>query len=413
MISRREFLVRAAKTTVLLGSAESLLRGLSRLGAADGSSQGQALAASIEEEIIRTAPRARFWTSFSLAKGDCSQCHEPVDKIRQRRHIHKEKAVQCLLCANQCSLRPDETGKCRARRNVGGELRSLVYGRPMAIHVDPIEKKPFYHYLPGAAAYSLATSGCPLRCKFCQNWTLSQASPEDYKVSFTPPEAVVASALTRRASVIAFTYNEPTVFAEYAIDIARQARKKNIPSVLISCGFMKASPLKEMCETLDAIKVDLKGFSDRFYREVCGAELHPVLRSIKQVANSGTHLEIVNLVVPTLNDSEKDLKALTDWIFFELGPQVPVHFTRFHPDYQLLNLPPTPVATLERAWALALDRGLYYPYVGNVPGHPGNHTYCPSCRRVVIRRESFFVTEINLKKGRCIFCGRKIDGVWS
>ena len=175
---------------------------------------------------------------------------------------------------------------------------------------------------------------------------------------------------------------------------------------------MNEAPLKEMCETLDAIKIDLKGFSDQFYRDVCDAELRPVLRSIKQIAKSRVHLEIVNLVVPTLNDSEKMLQGLADWVIGELGPDVPVHFTRFHPDYRMLHLPPTPAATLERARSLALARGLHYPYVGNVPGHPGNHTYCPSCGNAVIRRESFFVTEIKMKNGRCAFCGRNIAGVW-
>jgi pyruvate formate lyase activating enzyme len=412
MISRRDFLVGAAKAAALLGGAGSVFRGLSRLEAMSGHFPGQALAADMKEELLRAAPRARYWTSLSLAGGDCSKCHEPNEKVLPRQHLHKENSVKCLLCAQKCALLPDETGKCRSRRNVAGELRSLVYGRPITIHIDPIEKKPFYHFLPGSAAYSLATSGCPLRCKFCQNWQISQASPEDYQVPFTPAAAIVDSAISRKAPVIAFTYNEPTVFTEYMIDIARQARKRHIRSVMISCGFMNESPLKEMCETLEAIKIDLKGYSDRFYREVCGAELRPVLRSIKQVAKSTAHLEIVNLVVPTLNDSEKSLQSLSDWVVSELGPHVPVHFTRFHPDYQMPNLPPTPVATLERARSIALDKGMHYPYIGNVPGHPGNHTYCPSCRRVVIRRESFFVTEMKIKDGKCGFCGRKIEGVW-
>ena len=409
MISRRDFLVRAVKAAALLGTAGGITQGLSWTVAAH--SPDQALAAGLKE-ITGAAPRARFWTSLSLAGGDCLKCHEPGEKILQREHSHKENSVTCLLCAQKCTLLADETGKCRSRRNVAGELRRLVYGRPISIHIDPIEKKPFYHFLPGSAAYSLATSGCPLRCKFCQNWQISQASPEDYQVPFIPAAAIVDSAFSRKAQVIAFTYNEPTVFAEYMIDIARDARKRQIASVLISCGYMTEAPLKEMCETLAAIKIDLKGYSEKFYREVCGAELRPVLRSIKQVARSKVHLEIVNLVVPTLNDSEKSLLALSDWVVSELGPQVPVHFTRFHPSYQMPNLPPTPVATLERAHAIALDKGMYYPYIGNVPGHPGNHTYCPSCHKVVIRRESFFLGEMNLKDGKCGFCGREIEGVW-
>ena len=305
-----------------------------------------------------------------------------------------------------------ERGRCGTRIHVNGELRSLVYGRPITVHVDPIEKKPFYHFLPGTAAFSLATAGCPLHCKFCQNWQISQARPEDYSVSFTPPESIVKAASSRQAPIIAYTYNEPTVFTEYLTDIARAGREKGIKSVLISCGFTQEAPLAEMCETLDAIKIDLKGFSQDFYRNVCSAELNPVLRSIKQVAKSGIHLEIVNLVVPTLNDSEAMLRKLAEWVVSEVGPDVPVHFTRFHPNYQMLNLPPTPRATLELAREIGIDAGMHYAFVGNVPGHPGNHTYCPSCGKIVVGRTGFFITEMHVKDGKCEFCGEKIMGVW-
>ncbi len=297
--------------------------------------------------------------------------------------------------------------------NVKGELRSLVYGRPMATQIDPIEKKPFYHFLPGSQAFSMATSGCPLRCKFCQNWQISQARPEDYDTPAISPATIVETASSRSVPVIAFTYNEPTVFTEYLTDIARLARKRQKRCVLISCGFMNAEPLSEMCSTLDAIKIDLKGFDETFYRNVCSAELRPVLRSIQQIAKSKVHLEIVNLVVPTLNDSDRMLKALVDWVAGELGPDVPIHFTAFHPDYQLLNLPPTPVSTLEKARDMALAKGIHYPYVGNIPGHPGDNTYCPFCSKVVIRRKGYFILEMALKDGHCKFCGKPISGVWS
>jgi pyruvate formate lyase activating enzyme len=297
--------------------------------------------------------------------------------------------------------------------NVDGELRSLVYGRPVAIHVDPIEKKPFYNFLPGSEAFSFATSGCPLRCKFCQNWEISQSSPEDFDTRFIPPSNMVDAAVSRRSPVIAFTYNEPTVFMEYLADIAAIAKKQNLRCVLVSCGFMNSEPLSEMCRLLDAIKIDLKGYSPEFYRNVCSAELSPVLNTIRQVAKSGVHLEIVNLVVPTLNDSEKMMNGLVDWIVGEIGPDVPIHFTRFHPDYQLLNLTPTPVATLERFRNAAMSRGIHYPYIGNVPDHPGNHTYCPQCGKIVIKRNYMFVLEINMDHGKCRFCGRSIAGVWA
>ena len=378
-----------------------------------GNAPGLAWAEDYEAELARTAPRARFWTTPAMAGKSCSTCHLPEEKRTGATWRHRENFVKCLLCAQGCVIREGERGRCRARMNVKGELRSLVYGRPITIHIDPIEKKPFYHFLPGSDAFSLATAGCPLHCKFCQNWEISQIKPEDQPVAYVPPDKIVRGALERQSPVIAFTYNEPTVFTEYFLDIARLAKRDGRRSALISCGFMNEAPLTEMCHTLDAIKIDLKGFSPDFYRNVCGAELQPVLRSIKQVAKSRVHLEIVNLVVPTLNDSDAMMKGLCDWIAGELGPDVPVHFTRFHPDYQLLNLPPTPVKTLERVREFAIAQGIHYAYVGNVPDHPGNHTYCPRCGKVVIKRSSFFVVDVNLKNGRCIFCGEKIAGVWS
>lgn len=397
MISRREFLITAAGVgaSVITPYAYAHPMALDRTG-----------------DLIRTAPRARFWTSTASPNPDCLQCHKPGEKLQAKAHAGKPAIVKCQLCAQSCIIKPGERGKCRARLNVNGELRSLVYGRPVSIQVDPIEKKPFYHFLPGSEAFSFATSGCPLHCKFCQNWEISQSRPEDFETAFIPAERIVRAASERKAPAIAFTYNEPTVFMEYLCDTAALAKKQAIRSVLISCGFMNSEPLKEMCNLLDAIKIDLKGYSEEFYRNVCRAELRPVLRSIRQIAGSGVHLEIVNLVVPTLNDSDKMLSGLIDWMMGEIGPDIPLHFTRFHPDYQLLHLPPTPVATLERSRNYAMSKGIRYAYVGNVPDHPGNHTYCPQCGKIVIRRSSFFVTEMSIERGKCKYCGRAIAGVW-
>ncbi|MEJ2082261.1 MAG: radical SAM protein, partial [Acidobacteriota bacterium] len=317
------------------------------------------------------------WISANAAGVSCGSCHQPSDAVQGAAFEHPEKYVRCRLCARECVVKDGERGMCHARINDGGHLKSLVYGRPGAIHLDPIEKKPFYHFLPGSTAFSLGTTGCPLRCKFCQNWELSQARPEDYDIAYTPPERIVQGAVERSAPIIAFTYNEPTVFIEYLTDIAQRAHAR-----------------KKACVP------------------VCQAELEPVLRSIKQVSRSGVHLEIVNLVVPSLNDSEQMLRELAKWVVGELGPDVPVHFTRFHPDYRLLNLSPTPISTLERAYDIARAEGLHYPFVGNVPGHPGNNTYCPRCGKVVIARSGFFVTKISLRDGCCEFCGEPIAGVW-
>jgi len=371
------------------------------------------------QDLLRTAPKARYWTTFALAGSDCATCHPGEGLERKagaaagKAHAHNPTTIRCLLCAQACTIKAGSRGRCRVRMNVGGELRSLSYGRPLAVHVDPIEKKPFYNFLPGSNAFSLGTAGCPLRCKFCQNWTLSQSSPEDNDTEFRTPAVIVQAAATGKSPIVAFTYNEPTVFTEYLLDIAQQAKKRGIRCVMVSCGFMNEAPLAEMCGALDAIKIDLKGFSEDFYRKVSSAELKPVLRSIKQVARSTTHLEIVNLMVPTLNDDKVLVQGLVDWVAGEVGPDVPVHFTRFHPDYQLLNLPPTPIATLERARDMAMAKGLHYAYVGNVPDHPGNHTYCPKCGKIVIKRSGFFVDQVNLRNGACAFCGTKVAGVFS
>ncbi|MGE5358957.1 MAG: AmmeMemoRadiSam system radical SAM enzyme [Bacteroidales bacterium] len=407
MLSRRDLLTRAVRLTPVAGGAVCLASAPRWVDAL----ARDALAEATVQNLARNAPVARFWTNPVLAGSNCTPCH--TGGAPPRPHAHKPTTVRCLLCAQGCTIEAGQRGKCRVRANVGGQLRSLSYGRPLAVHVDPIEKKPFFHFLPGSDAYSLGTCGCPLRCKFCQNWTLSQASPEDNDTPYASPDAVARAAGESRAKVVAFTYNEPTVFAEYALDIAREARKRRLRSVMVSCGFMNEAPLAEMCALFDAIKIDLKGFSEDFYRTVSSAELKPVLRSIKQIRTSGVHLEIVNLVVPTLNDDQRLLQDLVGWVAGELGPEVPLHFTRFHPDYQLLNLPPTPIATLDRARETALAKGLHYVYVGNVPGHPGNHTYCPKCRTIVIKRDGFFVESTAMKAGACAKCGTKIAGVFA
>jgi len=388
MISRREFIQALARLAPVLGGSGLILSEPALLRALPDILDGAAFAGERTDELIRAAPRARFWSA--AAKG----------------------RVQCHLCSRGCLLAEGERGQCRSRMNAGGEMKSLVYGRPVSVHVDPIEKKPFYHFMPGSQAYSIGTTGCPLRCKFCQNWQTSQASPEDYRVRFTPPGDLVESVRSRKSPVIAYTYNEPLVFTEYLLDIASTARMRGIRSVMVTCGYMAQAPLAEMCKALDAVKVDLKGYSESFYRDACGAELQPVLRTIKQIAKSRVHLEIVNLVVPTLNDTDRMIADLCDWVMGELGPDVPLHFSRFRPDYQMPHLPPTPTATLERARSIAMARGIRYVYVGNVPGHPGNNTLCPSCKKEVIRRTQFFVEEMNVKGGKCGFCGKKIAGVF-
>jgi pyruvate formate lyase activating enzyme len=346
---------------------------------------------------------------------DCAACHAPAEPSRALYcHVpHQGRYVRCDLCPHRCVLAEGERGTCRVRENQGGTLYTLVYGNPCTLNVDPIEKKPFYHFLPGTTALSLATAGCSLRCQYCQNYTISQVGPEEIRAFDAPPGAVVTASAQQGALSIAYTYSEPMVFYEYMLDTARMARRAGLRNVVISAGYVNPEPLRELCRTVDGIKIDLKGFSEDFYREVCGGSLAPVLEAIETIHQMGVHLEIVNLVVPSLNDDPADLRALVAWVLDTLGPDVPLHFSRFHPDYQLLHLPPTPVETLEAAWEMAQEMGLHYAYLGNVPGHRANHTYCPTCGEMVVQRTGMTTLALNIVGDACTYCGAPIAGVWA
>lgn len=320
-------------------------------------------------------------------------------------------AVQCRLCPRQCAIGEGKRGYCRTRENRRGKLYAMSYGKACALGLEPIEKAPFYHFYPGHTRLVIATAGCNMGCKFCQNWSIAQKTPEEVRYEYMTPEAVVDAALKGGAKSICFTFTEPVTYYEYMLDIARLAKKKGLKTAVVSNGYINPKPLAELLDTLDAIKIDLKGFTDEFYRDTCNAQLQPVLNSIKQAKKSGKWLEIVNLVIPTLNDNPKDIKAMSQWLVKELGPDVPLHFTRFSPMYKLSRLPPTPVETLEAARALALAKGMYYVYIGNVPGNPANNTYCPKCGKTVIARNQFEVLENNTVKGKCKFCGAGIKGL--
>jgi pyruvate formate lyase activating enzyme len=344
----------------------------------------------------------------------CASCHSPAEPSRTLYcHVpHQGSYVRCGLCPHRCVLAEGERGTCRVRENRGGKLYTLVYGNPCAVQMDPIEKKPFFHFLPGTLALSLATAGCSLRCKYCQNHDISQHSPEELQSHDAPPEAIVGASIQQGAQSIAYTYSEPMVFYEYMLDTARLARRAGLRNAVISAGYVNTQPLRELCRTVDAVKIDLKGNNEDFYREVCGGTLEPVLAAIRTIHEMGVHLEIVNLVVPSLNDDPTELRALVDWVLDTVGPDVPLHFSRFHPDYQLMNLPPTPIESLGAARQAALEAGLNYVYLGNVPGHEGNHTYCPACGKMLIQRSGMATTAIHLVDGRCGYCGALIAGVW-
>jgi len=320
--------------------------------------------------------------------------------------------VQCELCPHRCRVAKGKRGLCRVRENRDGKYYSLVYGNPCAVHLDPIEKKPFSHVLPGTTSFSLATAGCNFQCKFCQNWEISQAFPEDVYSYDVPPELIVSRAKEIGARSVAYTYVEPMIFYEYMSDISLLAKKAGLLNVTHSNGFINPAPLKNLCKVLDAVNIDLKGFTENFYRELCGGELSPVLETLKTLKKEKVHLEITTLIIPTKNDEMSVIKEMCVWIKKELGEDTPIHFSRFYPLYKLKTLPPTPVSTLEMAREVALSAGLEYVYVGNIPGHAGENTFCPKCKKMVIQRTGYMVGEIHLKDGKCRYCGKPISGIW-
>jgi pyruvate formate lyase activating enzyme len=333
----------------------------------------------------------------------------------EARHYVKlaDREIECRLCPRFCRLGDKERGYCGVRENVGGTYYTLVYGKVCSLNVDPIEKKPFFHVLPGTTALSLATAGCNVNCRFCQNWEISQARPEQVETIDLSPEAAAARAADARCPSIAYTYTEPTVFFEYMVDTAARARRKGIRNVVVTGGHINAEPLAELLSVVDAVKVDLKGFTEDFYTRYVRGELGPVLETIRAVAGSKAWLEIVYLVIPTLNDRMDLIREMARWIKNEAGADVPLHFSRFHPMYLVKNLPPTPVSTLEAARRTALEEGLRFVYVGNVPGHGAEDTVCPGCGTTVVARTAYRIDAVRIDKGRCEKCGTTIPGLWT
>jgi pyruvate formate lyase activating enzyme len=321
--------------------------------------------------------------------------------------------IRCELCPRQCRVPKGKRGACRVRENRDGKYYSLVYGAPCAVHLDPIEKKPFFHVLPATQSFSLATAGCNLQCKFCQNWEISQASPEEVYSYDVSPDLAVKKAKEMGARSIAYTYVEPTIFYEYMLDIGLLAKKAGLLNVCHSNGFINPEPLRDLCKVMDAANIDLKGFTETFYRDLCNGELSPILETLKILKKEKVHLEITNLVIPTMNDEMSVVREMCIWINKELGPDTPVHFSRFYPLYRLRSLPPTPVSTLDKVRGAALSAGLEYIYIGNVPGHEAENTFCPKCKKRVIQRTGYMVGETHLKGGKCGYCGKPIPGIWS
>jgi len=321
--------------------------------------------------------------------------------------------LHCYLCSQHCKIADERFGLCGVRQNLDGMLYSHVYGKPIALHIDPIEKKPLYHFLPGSVSFSIATFGCNFRCSFCQNWDISQSRVSDgqaFGKEEVAPEKVVEAAIENGCKSISYTYTEPTIFFEYALDIARLAKEKGLYNNFVTNGFMTPQCLEVIKPFLDAANVDLKFFSDDSYKKICGGRLQPVLDSIKLMRALGIWVEVTTLVIPKENDSRQELRNIAEFIA-GVDKDIPWHISRFHPDYQLTKHSATAPETLENAAALGRQAGLKYIYLGNVWG-TGNDTHCPHCRKLLIRREAFAVSENHIKGGRCAFCKEQIAGLF-
>ncbi len=330
-------------------------------------------------------------------------------KFYQKLPNHK---IKCELCPRACTVVDTERGHCGVRENRGGTLYTLVYSQVAGAHVDPVEKKPLFHYLPGTTAFSLGTAGCNVNCKFCQNWEISQSRPEQVPAQYAPPRRVAELARLHSCPTIAFTYSEPVVFSEYLMDTADAGHEAGICSLVVSNGFIQEEALKTAYGKMDAVKIDLKSFSESYYRQVVNGNLKPVLDTLVNLRKMDKWTEIVYLVLPDLNDSDQEFRGLAQWIKANLGEDVPLHFTQFHPGYLLQNLAVTPVPTLERAKAIADAEGLHYVYIGNVPGHPAQNTYCPKCRKILVERVGFAASRMLIEKNCCPFCRQPIAGIW-
>lgn len=321
-----------------------------------------------------------------------------------------EDSVRCTLCPRVCVIAPGEVGYCNGRKNFDGELYTIVYGEVTSSNPDPIEKKPLYHFHPGSRVYSMSTAGCNFECKHCQNWRISQSGVEEIGTQKIEPEEAVENAKRMDCQGIAYTYGEPVIWFEYALDTAKIAQEEGLYNVFVTNGYMNLNAWEELGPYLDAMNVDLKSFSDDFYREVCGVpSVEPVLETCKWAVENGIHLELTNLIIPEENDDPSQIRDLCRWISEELSPEVPIHFSRFHPMYKMMDKSSTPISTLEKALKIAEEEGLKYIYIGNVPGHEADNTRCPKCGELLIARRGFSVSEYDIEEGRCPNCGAEIN----
>jgi len=323
----------------------------------------------------------------------------------------KGDKTECLTCPNHCELSPGDRSACRVKVNIDGTAYTLAYGNPCSMNVDPVEKKPLFHFHPGTVAFSIATAGCNLRCLNCQNWEISQKKPEEVVSRDLFPEDVVKTALQYNCKAIAYTYAEPTAFYEYMFDTAKIAHQHGIKNVCVTNGYISRAALEPLCPYIDGASVNLKAFSEEIYNDLNGCHLKPVLETLKTMKELNVWFEVITLLVPTYTDNMETVKGITGWILNNLGPDTPLHFSRFHPEHKLTQLPPTSIDILLKAQDYARSAGLRYVYAGNAPGLGRENTFCPKCKKVVVEREGFSIARMDVDaKGQCRFCGEKIAG---
>jgi len=362
--------------------------------------------------------------SLALSAGlMCFPCRPLFSEISSEKQVLNKKmamfqeetarGIMCRICPNECVLKEGELSKCNNRIVHDSKLYTMAFGNPCSVNVDPVEKKPLYHFLPGSKAFSIATAGCNLVCLNCQNWTISQTSPDKTRNFDLMPEIVVQECIKNNCSSIAYTYSEPITFYEYVFETATLARKSGVKNIFKSNGYINAQPLIKLCSVIDAANIDLKAFSESSYLKLTGGKLQPVLDSLKVLKDNGVWLEITNLIVPDWTDNLDDIRNMCKWLSENGFKNTPLHFSRFYPMHKLEQLPPTPVEILDSAYRIATEEGLKYVYTGNVPGNEISNTKCPSCNSMVVARQGYRIATNNIIAGKCSKCGTKIEGVWN
>jgi pyruvate formate lyase activating enzyme len=325
----------------------------------------------------------------------------------------KNKTVKCTLCPHECILNIGKFGICKTRQNIDGQLVSYAFANPVAINIDPVEKKPLHHFLPGTKTFSIATAGCNLRCKHCQNASISQVTPLDTDNYNLPPDKVVEMAIEHGCKSISYTYTDPVVFYEYTIETAKIAKQKGLKNIIVSAGYINPEPLKELIQYIDAANIDLKSFNELNYKKINGASLQPVLNTLKILKQQGVWLEITNLLIPTINDDEETIDNMCNWLISNGFEDTPLHFSKFYPTYKMLDILPTPIDTIRKAISIAQKNGIKYIISGNFYGDKYENTFCPNCGKIIIERKGYNIGKIKITNNKCNFCGEKIPGVWN